>query len=78
MHFYKVLTINKNKNTAIFELAEIGNCKIEIMNNSGAVLETLIINEENIEFDFSKYATGNYSIKLESAHQTILKSIQIL
>jgi hypothetical protein len=78
MHFYKVLTINKNKNTATFVIAEAGNCKIEIMDNNGAVLETLVIHDSNIELNFSKYISGNYSIKLETEHQTILKSIEIL
>jgi hypothetical protein len=73
-----VLIINKNKNIATFQLAEAGNCKIEIMDNSGAVLETLVITDSNIELHFSKYNIGNYSIKLETEHQTILKSIQIV
>jgi Secretion system C-terminal sorting domain len=72
-----MLSINKNNTIATFAIAEAGNCKIEIMDHLGSVIETLIIQDSNIELNFSKYTSGNYSIKLETQHQTILKSFRI-
>jgi Secretion system C-terminal sorting domain len=72
-----MMSINQNKSLAKFALADAGHCKIEILDSRGGVLETLIIEDANMEINFSKYTAGNYTIKLETENQTIVKSIEI-
>ena len=72
-----MLSINNQLQTAEIPLDNIGKCKIEILNNCGAIIQTILLDDHNLQINYSRYQSGNYYIKLETEHETVLKSITI-
>jgi hypothetical protein len=69
-----IIVNNLLSNITVFNTTSF---KLELLDSHGALFQIIEIHPNKICIDLSKINSGNYSIKLETEFQTILKSIKI-
>jgi hypothetical protein len=72
-----VLEISDSTKIATINMEDGCNYSINILDDNGTLLQSIKIGTNELQLNLSKLSPGHYSVKVETLHETILKSIQI-